>query len=208
MEKLIESINELQSQKISNLMEQRWKEFKKLGSKSNEEWFKELCFCILTANYSATLGIKIKKRIGDGFVELNQEQLYEQLKKAGHRFGRRRTEYIMSARAYAHNIKDKVMSFRDGKRAREWVERSIYGLGMKESSHFLRNVGFDDVAIVDRHITNIMVEHNLISRPNTITKRKYLQIEEIIKRISEETCIPMGKLDLYLWYMKTGKVLK
>jgi N-glycosylase/DNA lyase len=185
-----------------------WEEFKKLGGKSNHEWFKELCFCLLTANSSAELGIKIQKNVGDGFITMNTEQLYLELQRFGHRFCRRRAEFIISARPFVDSIKDRVMSFHSGKRAREWLEQNILGLGMKESSHFLRNVGYDDVAIIDRHIINLLVEHNLISRPKTITRRKYLETEGVVEKISEETKIPMGKLDLYLWYMKTGKVLK
>jgi thermostable 8-oxoguanine DNA glycosylase len=33
-------------------------------------------------------------------------------------------------------------------------------------------------------------------------------MEEKLRTLAEELALPIGVLDLYLWYMKTGKVLK
>jgi len=84
----------------------------------------------------------------------------------------------------------------------------VKGIGYKESSHFLRNVGFDDYAIIDFHIIDLLVKYQLIKRPKTITKNKYLEIEKILKKIAEKTNLTLAELDLYLWYMETGKILK
>jgi N-glycosylase/DNA lyase len=35
-----------------------------------------------------------------------------------------------------------------------------------------------------------------------------LEIEEVLKELSEKTNINLGELDLYLWYEETGKILK
>jgi len=37
---------------------------------------------------------------------------------------------------------------------------------------------------------------------------KYLEIENLLREIAKETNLHLGELDLYLWYMETGKVLK
>jgi N-glycosylase/DNA lyase len=81
-------------------------------------------------------------------------------------------------------------------------------LGYKEASHFLRNIGFMDVAIIDRHILNILVEYGLIKRPKTLSKKNYLEIEKKLEKLAKKTRMSLGELDFYLWYMKTGKVLK
>ena len=65
--------------------------------------------------------------------------------------------------------------------------KNIKGLGYKESSHFLRNIGFDDYAIIDFHIVDILVKHNLIERPKSLTKRKYLEIEDTLRDLARET---------------------
>ena len=85
---------------------------------------------------------------------------------------------------------------------------NIKGLGMKEASHFLRNIGFKDFAIIDFHIIDILVKYGLIKKPKTLTKNKYLEIEGILKEIAKKTNLNLAELDLYLWYEETDKVLK
>ncbi|MCK4901793.1 MAG: hypothetical protein KAS76_00435 [Thermoplasmatales archaeon] len=76
------------------------------------------------------------------------------------------------------------------------------------NSHFLRNVGFDDYAIIDFHIIDILVDNKLIEKPKTLTKKKYLEIEDLLRKLAKETNLTLAELDLYLWYMETGKILK
>jgi N-glycosylase/DNA lyase len=87
---------------------------------------------------------------------------------------------------------------------------NVKGLGWKEASHFLRNVGFFDVAIIDRHILSNMREHGLVTADGKkgLTKRRYLEYEGMLKRVAERLGMTLGKMDLYLWYRKTGQVLK
>lgn len=91
---------------------------------------------------------------------------------------------------------------------REWLVKYIKGLGYKEASHFLRNTGFFDYAILDRHILSILASHKKIKIPKTLTKKTYLSIENTMKTIAKQTQLSLGSLDLYLWYMSTGKILK
>jgi len=81
---------------------------------------------------------------------------------------------------------------------------------MKEASHFLRNVGHKDYSIIDFHIVNFLVRHGLLEplKSKSLTKKKYLEIENILEKISEKTNLSLGELDLYLWFDETGKVLK
>jgi N-glycosylase/DNA lyase len=80
---------------------------------------------------------------------------------------------------------------------------------MKEASHFLRNVGHKDLAILDRHILNLMFDRGyLLERPKTLTPKQYLAVEETFNMIAENLEMSSAELDLYMWYMKTGIVLK
>lgn len=77
------------------------------------------------------------------------------------------------------------------------------------NSHFLRNVGFTNVAILDRHVLAVLCAHKLIDEvPRSLTRRSYLKIEEKLRKFAQELNLSLGELDLYLWYMKTGDVLK
>ncbi len=209
MKELIKKIRSLINSEVGDIVRIRVQEFKQLHQKGNDYWFSELCFCILTANSSAILGVNIQKQITpDGFKTLSLEQLTNRLTQLGHRFSNRRAEFIVNARIVGE-IKEIVTGFADSRNARDWLVKNVKGLGLKEASHFLRNVGYFDLAILDRHIQRIMLEYGMIKTlPKSMTKRNYLAMEEKLRTLAEELDLPIGILDLYLWYMKTGKVLK
>ncbi len=107
------------------------------------------------------------------------------------------------------NIKEIINRIGGAKQAREWLVKNVKGIGYKEASHFLRNVGFDDVAILDRHVLSVLCEYELIDEvPHSLTRGRYLGIEEKLVGLAEKLGLTLGELDLYLWYLKTGEVLK
>lgn len=44
--------------------------------------------------------------------------------------------------------------------------------------------------------------------PKTMTKAKYLDIEEKMREFSKKISIPLDHLDLLFWYMEAGEVFK
>jgi len=208
MERLIEEIKLLKGSSIKQVIDSRMREFEALGKKESVEIFKELCFCLLTANYSAEGGIKIQREIGSGFLFFDRYLLAEKLKFLGHRFPNARAGFIVNTQNLAHTIKGKIESIESDHMRREWLVKNVKGIGMKEASHFLRNIGYGNVAIIDFHIVDLLVRNNLIEKPKAINQKKYLEIEGVLKKLSGAVGINLGELDLYLWYMETGKVLK
>jgi len=206
---LIAQIRTIMAGPVGQQVENRVREFKILHSKGNTEWFAELCFCILTANSSAKLGMRIQEAIGlEGFLGLSEEELARRLEQLGHRFSERRAHFIVQAREFSE-IKEIVVRIGDEKLAREWLVKNVMGLGYKEASHFLRNVGYDNLAILDRHVLRIMYEHGLVEEiPKGLTRRTYLELEGKLRDLGAQLSIPLSKLDLYLWCMKTRAVLK
>ena len=207
MKPLIKKIQKLKKAEISEKINQRINEFKDINRNSNDELFKELCFCILTANYNAEKTIKIQNEIGRCFLTDSQEELSKKLREYGHRFPNNRAEYIVESKKFKDQL-NKIIQHHDEKTIREWLVKNIKGLGYKEASHFLRNIGFDDYAIIDFHIIDLLVKHNIIEKPKYISKKRYLGIEGILKNIARQTNLTLAELDLYLWYMETGKILK
>ncbi len=62
---------------------------------------------------------------------------------------------------------------------------------------------------MDFHILDIMREHKLIRFSlKSLNMKRYLSIEKILKNISQEIKIDLARLDLILWYIKTGTVIK
>jgi len=204
---LTNKIITLKNSDISKLIDSRIQEFKEIDKKSNDELFKELCFCILTANFNAEKSIKIQKEIGECFLTDSKDVLAQKLRGYGHRFPNARAAYISESIKCKDSLGE-IVQIHDGNALREWIVENVKGLGYKEASHFLRNVGFDDYAIIDFHIVDLLVDYKLIEKPKAITKRKYMAIESLLKKLARKTNLTLAELDLYLWYMETGKILK
>ncbi len=207
MEKLIDKIESLKKGEIGKLVNNRIKEFKSIDKKSTNELFNEMCFCILTANFNAEKSIKIQNEIGECFSNDSEEDLAKKLQELGHRFPNMRASYISESRNCKDMLKRVVESHKNDE-LREWLVKNVKGIGYKETSHFLRNIGFDDFAIIDFHIIDILAKYDLIEKPKALTRKKYLEIEKILKKIAEKSGLNLAELDLYLWYMETGKILK
>ena len=204
---LLKLVEKLKRGGVKNLVDARIEEFKKNIKKSSEEIFKELCFCILTANFNAERSIRIQNELGDKFLTLSQTQLRDELKKLGYRYPNLRAKYIVKARKYKGSLKSIVESS-DDHELREWLVKNVKGIGYKEASHFLRNIGYTNFAIVDFHILNLLERYNLIKKPKSLTKKEYLRIENLLRKIAKKLDLNLAELDLYLWYLETGKILK
>ncbi len=208
MKDLLSRLDSLKRSNIKKTIDTRLTEFRGLGKSPNGNIFSELCFCLLTANYSAEGGMRIQNSIGDGFCSLSENDLSTKLRQLGHRFPNKRAEFISEARKHKEGIGEKIHSFPGEKDARNWLAENVKGLGYKESSHFLRNIGFENVAIIDFHIVDLLVKEKLIERPKTLTKKKYIEIEKVLEDIAKNADMNLAELDLYLWYIETGKILK
>lgn len=208
MNDLIESIKSLKSSEISEIISLRIDEFSKIKNLGGNVIFKELCFCIMTANCGAEKCIEIHEKIGGKFNTLTETKLTERFKEYGYRFPNIRSKFIIEARKFKAELKNKIRSELNNNDLREWIVRCIKGIGYKEASHFLRNIGFANYAIIDFHIIDLLVTQGLIDRPKTLTKKKYLEIENILKNLADKLNLNLAELDLYLWFLETGKILK
>jgi len=205
----------LQKSDVKNLVDKRLKEFSSFQNKSNESVFAELCFCILTANSKALTAISIQKEVGiKGFLTYSQQKLSNIIRTNKHRFHNNKSKYIVEARQHK-NIKKELQkiikkhTYKEQCDAREYIVKNIKGLGYKEASHFLRNIGYFNLSILDRHILNLMVDNKILKeKPKTLTKKTYFSIENKFKKIASDLKMNEAELDFYMWYLKTNKILK
>ncbi len=195
-------------------IKQRLREFEELGKKGSVLFdFKpflnlrikanlktELAFCISTANSSALSGLKFQKLLERGFNDIE-----EKLKISGVRFYKRKSEYIKKA-LENFDVVEKALRFDSVSARKRLLE--IKGLGFKEASHFLRNIGRKDVAIIDRHILRWLLENLYIDEVPNLTPKMYLKIEKILRDIAEEKKLTIAELDLIIWSERTGMILK
>lgn len=212
----IESVRQVHRERREEITK-RLAEFEAVWQKGTDELlFEELIFCIFTANASARMGFRAVDAVRNLLCEnASAEELAKALTGV-HRFPNARAGYVAVTRAFLEQdcqmqLRAKLTGFPDSIARREWLvsEKGIKGLGYKEASHFLRNIGFRGLAILDKHILNCLVELGEIkeSKPPA-TKTRYLEIENKLKRLSDCLEIDFDELDLVLWSLKTGEILK
>ena len=184
-------------------------------TKEDYRIFEELCFCIFTANTSAEMGAKavdaVRNVLGNGTAEYMTKRL-----EGIYRFNNVRPAHIIHTRTYLKNtlnfeLKDKIRSFKNKEELRDFfaLNKDIKGLGYKEASHFLRNIGFKGYAILDKHIINSLYEFGVLdTNDKPKNNKQYLGIEQKFKDFSKEIGIDMDELDLLLWSRKNGRILK
>lgn len=163
------------------------------------------------------MGYKSVDAIRPLLMNGSREAMTHALKQAGaHRFPVERPGYIVVTRSYLREhcnlaLREKLLSFTDPIARRDWLarEKQIKGLGYKESSHFLRNIGLMGHAILDKHVMNCLTDLKVVETPKPpATRARYLETEERLRSFAREIRIDFDELDLVLWSMKTGEVLK
>ena len=208
-------IKELKSiyHNIKEVIKNRLKEFKDVFIfGKDEDIFAELVFCILTPQSKAFIcwntveELKVKGLL----FKDNKEEIVSVLKKV--RFKNKKAQYIIEAQKFFIKtpFKSKILEFKNIFKAREWLITNIKGIGYKEASHFLRNIGMgENIAILDRHILKNLNTFGVIDRiPLAIYKNEYIEIENKMKDFSNRINIPISHLDLLFWYKETGVIFK
>ncbi len=198
-------------------IKERLREFAKVRAAGDERIFTELCFCICTPQSRAVLAwAGIEKLASTRLLFTGSvEQIKPHLRQV--RFGETKAKRIIEARNKFTvdgriRIKEFIEEFMETNSAqelRDWFDDNVKGFGMKEASHFLRNVGFRGLAILDSHILENLKEFEILDEvPKSMNRRQYLEIEEKMKEFSKKIGIPFDELDLTLWSKETGFVFK
>lgn len=200
--------------KNKELIKNRLRDFECSYKKDDKHVFSELCFCLLTPQAEAVecdKAIKELKKTGLLF-DGHPKAISPHLKAA--RFLNKKAEFIVSARdLFKKNGCFRIKDHIDGKdilKTREWFVENIKGIGYKEASHFLRNIGFGkNLAILDVHVLKNLKAYGVIKEiPKSLTKKEYLRIESKLKDFCDKINIPMDELDLLFWSKETGFIFK
>jgi len=150
--------------------------------------------------------------LGDKIYYANEEVIRSILKSCKYRFYNLKAKYIIMAREKVYGkLKEEITPLADSDQqlAREKL-LNIKGIGMKEASHFLRNVGYFDLAIIDRHLIDFMRRIGAIGEINVkhLSKSRYISLESVLKSIALNLNISVGILDLFIWYKETNTIVK
>ena len=201
---------------VGDTVRARLAEFDSVWKKGSEEdLFSEMAFCLLTPQSKAKVCWAAISRLRENGLLFSgtPEQIVEHLR--GVRFKIRKSEYIALAREqFSENgrlaVRERIASLGEPYDAREWLVKNVKGYGYREASHFLRNIGLGrGLTILDRHILKNLKFLGVIQEvPSSLTRRKYLEIEDRMKTFAESVGIPVEQLDLVLWYKEAGEVFK
>ncbi len=185
----------------------RLEDFSNIDKSDKNQIFEELAFCLLTPQSKAKAAdasirnLKEKNLLFSGNVEEIQQNLI------GIRFHITKSGRIVEARDKFPRFK---FDYSNIFKLRSEIVKEFKGIGYKEASHFLRNIGFgEDIAILDRHILKNLVKVGVIDEiPKSITPKKYLEIEEKMRIFSKKIGINMAQIDLLFWSEETGEIIK
>jgi N-glycosylase/DNA lyase len=194
----------------------RLADFKAIRHKQNDELlWEEMVFCFFTGGCSARMGLRSIETVRPILENGTQAELANALTGV-HRYPNERAKYIVHSRDFLKadcdlKIGDRLAGFDDDIARRDWLarEKGIKGLGYKEASHFLRNIGYSGYAILDKHVLRCLAELKIIDEPKPPNSRtRYLTVEAKLRGLTEKVQIDFDELDLVLWSIKTGAVLK
>ncbi len=201
-------------QELREVVESRLREFEDVGRKGTQEIFEELCFCLLTPQSKARAADKALKELKslNLLYQGGWQRISRILERNGVRFYEAKARRIVKARKHLNSsFLSHILEIarRSPKAARELLVEHVEGLGYKEASHFLRNIGFKGLAILDRHILRTLKELGALEEvPANLTRDRYIEIERLFFRVADALGIPGEALDLVMWARKTGEVFK
>ncbi|MBN1354220.1 MAG: N-glycosylase/DNA lyase [Candidatus Omnitrophica bacterium] len=198
-------------------IKKRLREFRIFQRKKDRDIFKELCFCILTPQSKAVCcNEAVEALAGSNLLYRGSILAIRRKLKGLARFHNKKAAYIVEARNIFEDKQSKKLDIKskinpeDILGTREWLVRNIKGLGYKEASHFLRNIGMGrDISILDVHILRNLKEFGVIKDiPDSLAKKDYILIEGRMRDFAVKVGIPLEELDLLFWSRKTGFVFK
>jgi N-glycosylase/DNA lyase len=181
----------------------------------NDRLWEEMVYCFFTGGCSARMGLKSVEAVRPLLKAGTVSQLSRALTGV-HRYPNERARYIVESRNFLKadcdlQLAERLSGFLDQGERRDWLarEKGIKGLGYKEASHFLRNVGYFGHAILDKHVLNCLAELKIIDDPKPPnTRARYLTVEGKLRELARAVKIDFDEMDLVLWSIRTGSVLK
>jgi len=199
-------VNELKKAHIKYQEEisSRLGEFSKLGF---ENYLHELRFCLLTPQSKAEKCWQAVEELR----EMNLDpKLIENCLKTKTRFYKNKTRYILEANNNWNAIKELLKENSNPQTLRNTLAKNVKGLGLKEASHFLRNIGKskNQLAILDRHILSQLKEMKVIKEIPQLNNKTYLELEQKMINFSNSVNIPLDELDLLFWKIESGRIFK
>jgi N-glycosylase/DNA lyase len=176
-----------------------------------EKYFYEMCYCICTPQSKARSAARVQEYLESHDFYNNPFDPAPVLRRPENyiRFHNQKAERLLRARDQYSEIESMLLSEFSPPEKRIWLADNFKGMGMKESSHFLRNIGYRGLGILDRHVLKHLVGCELFRTiPQISSPKKYLEIENHFHRFAVNIGINIDELDILFWSWETGEILK
>lgn len=210
----MQSLKKLYSE-IKSQIDARLAEFQSTWEEGSDlDLLREGIFCLCTPQSSAKAGWKAATLLTTyPFLDTPFLVAKTILSDCGVRFSTNKTKYILEFKnRFSRSTRQKVFELltNDVVSTRNRLAEEIKGWGLKEASHFLRNIGFGfGICILDRHIMRNLAEFKIIPEiPQSLNKKTYLEIEQKMLKFAKKIGIPSDALDLLFWYRAKNEIFK
>lgn len=177
----------------------------------SEEYFYELCFCICTPQSKAKSAYVVQLELQKLDFRNREFDPTPILRNPANyiRFHNQKARRLIEMRHKYSEIENVLLSDATTYDKRNWLTENLKGFGMKESSHFLRNIGYRNLAILDRHILKHLVRCGIYDEiPKIGTINRYLEVEKDFQNYAADINVNIDELDLLFWSYETGEIFK
>jgi N-glycosylase/DNA lyase len=176
-----------------------------------DRYFYELCFCICTPQSKAVHADAVVRELEAGkFFEQGWDPT--QLLRRPDRYIRfhvTKGARLLALRRMWTSIDAILDLSQPPALIRRHLIDTVKGLGMKEASHALRNIGARGLAIIDRHLLTNLVACGVYDTPPPLgSVSRYETVERRFGAFASSVGIDMDELDLLFWSDQAGLILK
>jgi N-glycosylase/DNA lyase len=182
--------------------------------------WRELSCCVLSSQVPYELAVEYARQIAEASLLISPVSLVVLTKKLEALLrtpalvgGRRRMYRFPSSKAHqlartraavtnaAGTLTSLINSFESPTAAREWFSTFAPGVGPKQASMFLRNVGLSyELAVLDRHVISYMHAQELLSSEESLARLvSYSRVEERLSSHAAQMGHEVGYLDWAIW---------
>jgi N-glycosylase/DNA lyase len=175
------------------------------------DYFYELCFCLCTPQSKAKNALIVQEYLKKKNFQKKPFNPAEILRRPENyiRFHNTKAERLLMARDIYPQALEIIKSKNTSFDIRAELQQLINGFGMKETAHFMRNIGFRNLAILDRHILKHLVNCKVFDEvPKVGTIKNYYEVEKYFIEFANAVSIPLDELDLLFWSYETGEIIK
>lgn len=216
--------------KLAESFQQR----KKWCEMSENELWEELYLCILSSNVPYELAVSAFWHLRDRQLlrpewlircksacqkiahELSKP-IYLPRRKDGstrkYRFPNIRSQNIVKAAKALYQVNHCLLwilkNSNSEQEARGFLAKNVPGIGLKEASHFLRNIGYSSsLAIIDSHVIAFLIEVGAVSQEKVkaVTPKIYIRLESILQDLCESLDLNLSIFDMAIWEYMRGKL--